>query len=136
MGVRSDLDSNFEYEIIDEFLDHYNMMVDSMETIIIDLSKPNMYNRSINELFRIFHNIKSASAYLKIEKMSRLSAFVEETLEQIRTNHESVNDETVTWLLGISDLYAAWKEDLKLDNELTHIKYSLLKIPDLEKQHK
>ncbi|MDD5157273.1 Hpt domain-containing protein [Sulfurimonas sp.] len=133
MGIRSDLDSNFDYEIVDEFLDHYGMMVESMETIIIDLSKPQMYDRSVNELFRIFHNIKSASSYLKIEQMSKLSAFVEELLEQIRTNHKSVNDETVTWLLSISDMFAIWKDDLKLNNELTHVKYSLLKLPDLEK---
>ena len=62
MGIRSELDANFDFEIVDEFLDHYSMMVDSMEVMIIDLSKPNMYVRSINELFRVFHNIKSASS--------------------------------------------------------------------------
>lgn len=133
MGIRSDLDSNFDYEIVDEFLDHYSMMVDYMEVMILDLKKPNKYERSINELFRVFHNIKSASGFLKIVQMSRLSAFVEDALEQIRTNHSSVNEETITWLLEISDMFAAWKDDLKLDNELTHIKYSLLKLPDLEK---
>lgn len=133
MGIRSDLDSNFDYEIVDEFLDHYSMMVDYMEVMILDLKKPNKYERSINELFRVFHNIKSASGFLKIAQMSRLSAFVEDALEQIRTNHSSVNEETITWLLEISDMFAAWKDDLKLDNELTHIKYSLLKLPDLEK---
>ena len=55
MGIRSDLDANFDYEIVDEFLDHYSMMVDSMEVMIIDLSKPNMYKRSTDELFRVFH---------------------------------------------------------------------------------
>ena len=134
MGIRSDLDSNFDYEIVDEFLDHYSMMVDSMEVMIIDLSRPNMYDQSINELFRVFHNIKSASGFLKIERMSKLSAFVEDALEQIRTKHESVNEETVNWLLNISDIFAQWNEDLRLDNELSHIKYSLLKLPDLERQ--
>ncbi|MDQ1244163.1 MAG: hypothetical protein QG565_503 [Campylobacterota bacterium] len=133
MGIRSDLDSNFDYEIVDEFLDHYSMMVDYMEVMILDLKKPNKYEQSVNELFRVFHNIKSASGFLKIAQMSRLSAFVEDALEQIRTNHSSVNEETITWLLEISDMFAAWKDDLKLDNELTHIKYSLLKLPDLEK---
>ncbi|QOY55130.1 Hpt domain-containing protein [Candidatus Sulfurimonas marisnigri] len=133
MGIRSDLDASFDYEIVDEFLDHYSMMVDNMETMIIDLSKPNMFEQSINELFRVFHNIKSASGYLKIEQMSKLSAFVEDSLEQIRTNHQSVNEETVNWLLRISDMYAQWNEDLKLNNSLSHIKYSLLKLPDLEK---
>lgn len=133
MGIRSDLDSNFDYEIVDEFLDHYSMMVDYMEVMILDLKKPNKYEQSVNELFRVFHNIKSASGFLKIAQMSRLSAFVEDALEQIRTNHSSVNEETITWLLEISDMFATWKDDLKLDNELTHIKYSLLKLPDLEK---
>ncbi|MBE0513565.1 Hpt domain-containing protein [Sulfurimonas sp.] len=132
MGVRSDLDSNFDYEIVDEFLDHYSMMVDFMESLIIDLSKPNMYERSVNELFRIFHNIKSASGYLKIAQMAKLAAFVEDTLEVIRTEHKSVNEETINWLLSISDMFAIWRDDLKHDNELSHIKYSLLKLPDLE----
>ncbi|PNV82939.1 MAG: chemotaxis protein CheA [Sulfurimonas sp.] len=132
MGVRSDLDSNFDYEIVDEFLDHYSMMVDYMESMIIDLSKPEMYDRTVNELFRVFHNIKSASGYLKITPMTKLSAFVEDTLDVIRTKHTSVNEETINWLLSISDMFAIWKDDLKQDKELTHIKYSLLKLPDLE----
>jgi len=133
MGVRSDLDANFDFEIVDEFLDHYSMMVDSMEVMIIDLSKPNMYERSINELFRVFHNIKSASTYLKIIPMSKLAAFVEDELEELRTKKPPVSQETIDWLLNISDMFATWHDDLKLDNDLSKIKYSLLKIPDLEK---
>jgi len=133
MGVRSDLDANFDFEIVDEFLDHYSMMVDSMEVMIIDLSKPNMYERSVNELFRVFHNIKSASGYLKIVPMAKLSAFVEDELEILRTKNPPVSEETTTWLLDISDMFAAWHDDLKLDKSLSKIRYSLLKIPDLEK---
>ena len=132
MGARSELDANFDYEIVDEFLDHYSMMVDNMEILILDLSKPNMFEQSINELFRVFHNIKSASGYLQIEQMKKLSAFVEDALEQLRTNHETVNEETVNWLLHISDMFAQWNEDFKLDNSLAHIKFSLLKLPDLD----
>ena len=133
MGVRSDLDANFDFEIVDEFLDHYSMMVDSMEIMIIDLSKPNMYQRSVDELFRVFHNIKSASGYLKILPMSKLSSFVEDELEALRKRKPPVSEETTTWLLAISDMFSMWHDDLKLDNELSKIKYSLLKIPDLEK---
>jgi len=133
MGIRSDLDANFDFEIVDEFLDHYSMMVDSMEVMIIDLQKPNMYERSINELFRVFHNIKSASGYLKIIPMNKLAAFVEDELEVLRKRNTPVNEETINWLLAISDMFATWQDDLKLDNNLSKIKYSLLKIPDLEK---
>jgi len=133
MGIRSDLDANFDYEIVDEFLDHYSMMVESMEVMIIDLSKPNMYVRSINELFRVFHNIKSASGYLKIVPMSKLASFVEDELETLRTKKPPVSEETTNWLLDVSDMFSSWQDDLKLDNPLTKIRYSLLKIPDLEK---
>ena len=133
MGIRSDLDANFDFEIVDEFLDHYSMMVESMEVMIIDLSKPNMYQRSINELFRVFHNIKSASGYLKIVPMTKLASFVEDELETLRTKEPPISEETTNWLLSISDMFTSWQDDLKLDNPLTKIRYSLLKIPDLEK---
>ena len=133
MGIRSDLEANFDYEIVDEFLDHYSMMVESMEVMIIDLTKPNMYKRSINELFRVFHNIKSASGYLQILPMNKLASFVEDALEDLRSNSASINQETVDWLLQISDMFAIWQDDLKQDSELSKIKFSLLKTPDLDK---
>ena len=132
MGIRSNLTSNFDYDIVDEFLDHYGMMIESMEVMIIDLSKPDMHTRSLNELFRVFHNIKSATGYLQVEQMSRLAAFVEENLEELRRIDKPVNDDVITWLLKISDMFAQWNDDLQNDNELSHIKYSLLKTPDLE----
>ena len=133
MGARSDLDSNFDFEIIDEFLDHYSIMMDSMEILILDLSKTDMHTRSLNELFRVFHNIKSASGFLKIEPMTRLATFVEEILEVLRRIDKPVNEDVVNWLLTVSDMFAAWNDDLKNDNELSRVKYSLLKTPDLEK---
>ena len=133
MGARSELEANFDYEIVDEFLDHYSMMVESMEVMIIDLSKPNMYARSVNELFRVFHNIKSASSYLKLTPTAKLAAFVEDELEVLRTKEPPITEETTNWLLDISDMFAAWQDDLKENNELSKIKFSLLKIPDLEK---
>lgn len=132
MGIRSDLDANFDFEIVDEFLDHYSMMIDSMEIMILDLSNDVMYRRSVDELFRVFHNIKSASGYLKIVPMQRLATLVEDELEKLRSMEPPVSQETITWLLNISDMFAKWHEDFKNDNNLSKIQYSLLKIPDLE----
>jgi len=131
MGIKSDLDSNFDFEIVDEFVDHYSMMVESMEVMIMDLEKPNKYERSVDELFRVFHNIKSASGYLKIVPMTKLSAFVEDVLEELRKTKELPNEDIVSWLLAISDMYAQWLDDIKLDNKLSHVTYSLLKTPYL-----
>ena len=133
MGIKSDLDANFDFEIVDEFLDHYSMMVDSMEVMILDLSKNNMQRRSIDELFRVFHNIKSASGYLQIKPMSRLATLVEDELEQLRSKDKRVNEETINWLLEVSDMFAQWHQDFKLDEKLTKVRFALLKIPDTEK---
>jgi two-component system chemotaxis sensor kinase CheA len=133
MGVRRDLEANFDFEIVDEFLDHYAMMVDVMEMLIIDLQNQERYERSVDELFRIFHNIKSASGFLQLEPMTRLATFVEDVLEQLRALDGPANEDVVNWMLEINDLFLSWQDDLKLDNSLTKIKFSLLKSPDLEK---
>jgi len=133
MGIKSELEANFDFEIVDEFLDHFSLMVDSMEVMIHDLSEPEMYHRSINELFRVFHNIKSASGYLKLTSMFRLASLVEDELDVLRNMDVPINEETSNWLFAISDMFAQWQEDFSLDNKLSKVKYSLLKIPDLEK---
>lgn len=134
MGVRSVLEANFDFEIIDEFLDHYAMMTEIMESLIIDLGNPERFHRSIEELFRIFHNIKSASGYLQIEPMVRLATFAEDALEQLRVRDAKVNEETITWLISVADMFMQWQEDLKMDNDLAKIHFSLLILPDMEKE--
>ncbi len=134
MGIRSVLEANFDFEIIDEFLDHYAMMTEIMESLIIDLGNPERFHRSIEELFRIFHNIKSASGYLQIDPMARLAAFVEDGLEQLRARDKQVNEETISWLISVADMFQQWQEDLKMDNELAKIHFSLLILPDMEKE--
>lgn len=132
MGVRRDLEDNFDYEIVDEFLDHYAMMVEVMEPLIIELGKEERYTHALEELFRIFHNIKSASGFLKIEPMVRLSTFIEDSLEKMRFQEGPANEEVVSWLVSVNDMYIQWQEDLKLDNTMTKITFSLLKLPDME----
>lgn len=132
MGIRSELETNFDFEIVDEFLDHYAMMVEIMEPLIVDLANAGRFPRSVDELFRIFHNIKSASGYLQIEPMTRLATLVEDALEQLRLRNVPANDETVTWLISVADIFMQWQEDLKMDNELSKVSFSLLILPDME----
>ncbi len=132
MGIRSYIEDNYDFDIVDEFLDHYNLMCESMETIVINISDEEMRERSIDELFRIIHNIKSASAYLKIISMNRLASVVEEELEDIRDLHKPVSQEAIDWLIKISDMFATWNDDFKQDNELSKVTYSLIKLPDME----
>lgn len=132
MGVRRDLEDNYDFEIVDEFLDHYAMMVEVMEPLIIELGKGERYSHALEELFRIFHNIKSASGFLKIEPMVRLSTFIEDSLDKMRYQEGPANEEVLNWLVAVNDMYIQWQEDLKLDNTMTKITFSLLKLPDME----
>ena len=127
MGTRRELEENFDFEIVDEFLEHFSMMVDIMEPLIVNLSKENKYKDDVNELFRIFHNLKSASSFLKLEPIIRLSTFVENALEILRNQNGPANEEVISWLLRISDMFEQWY------NDLSKIEFSLLKLPDLEK---
>ena len=133
MGIRTELEDNFDFEIVDEFLDHYSMMIEIMESLIVDLGSSDRYHRAIEELFRIFHNIKSASGYLQMTPMVRLATLAEDALEELRTRDLVVNDETITWLISVSDMFMQWQEDFKMDNELSKIHFSLLILPDMEK---
>jgi len=132
MGIRSHIEENYDFDIVDEFLDHFNLMTENMETIVINISNEELRERSIDELFRIIHNIKSASAYLEIVSMNRLASLVEEALEDLRNLHKPVSKEAIDWLIKISDMFAVWNDDFKQDNELSKITYTLLKLPDME----
>ena len=133
MGIRSDLEANFDFDIVDEFLDHYSLMVDSMEIMILDLNNPVICRRSVDELFRVFHNMKSASGYLQLKSMNKLSSYVEDILDILRSKEECASQETIDWLLNMSDMFSQWNDDFKEDRTLSNIKYSLLKLPDLDK---
>jgi len=132
MGVRHDLEVNFDYEVVDEFLDHYSIMVDMMEPLVVGLENKEIYSRNINELFRISHNIKSASAFLNIEIMNRFSIMVEDTLEFLRLCDGPASDETISWLLLCHDQFGRWNKNLEEDEKFDKINFKLMNIPEAE----
>ena len=64
--------------------------------------------------------------------MQKLASFVEHFLEDLKKHDKPVNDDTINWLLSISDMFATWQNDLQMDNDFTPIPFSLLKIPDID----
>jgi len=132
MGVRHDLEVNFDYEVVDEFLDHYSIMVYTMEPLVVGLAQKELYNQNINELFRISHNIKSASAFLNIEVMNRFSILVEDTLEFLRLGEGPASDEIISWLLLCHDQFERWNKNLEEDEKLDKINFKLMNIPEAE----
>jgi len=117
MGVYKRLEEEFDFDIIDEFMDHFEMMSEVMEPTIVSLSDTTDYTEKIEALFRIFHNLKSASGFLKLAVLNRLSAFAENVMEEARKSPGPASEEFTNWLLLVSDQYAKWYEDLSEDRE-------------------
>ncbi len=129
MGIRNRLERQFDYDIVDEFLDHFDVMTEVMEPTIISLENEGLREEKINELFRIFHNIKSASSFLKIDRLHLLSELAEETMERLRENPDAVSEETIDWLLLVSDQFRSWYTEISSDGELEDINPEILLVP-------
>ena len=115
MGVYKELEETFNYDIVDEFLDHFEMMCSAMEPTILHTRDPEFYKREIEELFRMLHNIKSATGFLRLETMHRTAGFVENLLEECRKLEGPATEELVNWLLLVSDQFNRWLDDLHKD---------------------
>ncbi len=130
MGVFTDLESQFDYEIVEEFFSHYSFMVESLEALIIDLDKEHLYTNNINEIFRIFHNIKSATAYLRITQINKVVVLGEEVLDECRYLKGEASEELINWLLLLSDQLKLYKDDFELNvKKLSLVNHNIIKVP-------
>lgn len=130
MGIRSDLETSYGFDIVEEFLDHLEVMCDDMEPQIILLLKKELRRQAVDELFRIFHNIKSASGFLQIARMKLVASLAEEELELVRSGAVDVSDELVDWLLVVSDQMRTWRKALEHDGILIDINPQIVDTPD------
>ncbi len=130
MGIFSDLEAEFDVEIVEEFFSHYSFMIEALEPLVIALEKEELYTNNINEIFRIFHNIKSSTGYLKLTSINKIVTLGEEMLEECRHLDGKASDELINWLLLLSDQLQLYKKDLQDDrDELSAINHNIIKIP-------
>ncbi len=130
MGVFTDLETEYDLEIVEEFLSHYSFMIEALEPLIIGLEKLELYKNNIDEIFRIFHNIKSSSGYLKIGEINKLVTLGEEVLEECRKVDGQASKELIDWLLLLSDQLQVYKEDLETNKkEMSKTNHNIIKIP-------
>ena len=130
MGVYQQLEGEFDYEIVEEFLAHFSVMVEHMDGLIITLKEPSRYKNNIDELFRMFHTIKSGSAYLRITPINKVVTLAEEILEECRNLDGAAGEELINWLLSITGQLQRYKEDLENDHEhFSKTDKALIKVP-------
>ncbi|NPA10714.1 MAG: hypothetical protein GXO62_00545 [Epsilonproteobacteria bacterium] len=125
MGVQDYLYSEFDPEIIEEFLMLWDMIEDNIDLLVDALYTD---KEVINDIFRIFHNLKSASAFLKLKRIQTFAHFVEGILEYYRDHHE-MDRELIDWLFKVSEQLHTWYSDINENKELSPINPEVLKIP-------
>jgi len=117
MGLFSQLEVDFDLEIVEDFISHYAIMCETMEPLIIGLEKKDQYESNIAELFRIFHNMKSAGGFLKLEPIIKLATLCEDVAEEARILEGPATDDFIDWLLLVSDQFDKYRTNIEEDDE-------------------
>lgn len=120
-GIVTKLQSEFDFEIIDEFITHFEVMQNSMEITILNLEKVEYYKNGVNELFRIFHNLKSSTSFLKLDDMHYLCVKTENSLSVARKLDGPASSAYVDWLLEVEDQFGLWLSEFQKDLPLSRI---------------
>lgn len=136
MGILTQIEIDFDLEIVEDFVAHYAIMCESMEALIISLGNESYYKDSVNDLFRIFHNIKSAAGFVQLDPILKLASLAEEVLEEARELDGPGSDEFIDWLLMVSDQFAKYRLDLEDDKDnFCMLEPLIIKLPaHIEKQ--
>ena len=117
MGLFSQLEIDFDLEIVEDFILHYGVMCETMEPLIVGLGNKNIYEKNVRDLFRVFHNMKSAAGFLKLNPIIKLSTLCEDVAEEARILDGPASDELIDWLLLTSDQFGRYRLDIEDDND-------------------
>jgi two-component system chemotaxis sensor kinase CheA len=130
MGMLKELEAKFDYDIVDEFMDHFEIMCNAMEPVINRVREEENIPECIEEIFRVAHNLKSAAGFLELQVLHKFATFIEDNLEHIRKRDTAFGEETIDWFYLISDQLNDWYEDLKNDaEEFRKIRIEIFDIP-------
>ena len=130
MGLLGELEGKFDFDIVDEFIDHFEIMCSALEPIIHRLDEGEDIPGCIEEIFRIAHNLKSASGFLELTVLHKFAEFIEDNLEKIRHRETKFAPATIDWFYLISDQLNDWYEDLTQDaEEFRKIRIEIFDIP-------
>jgi len=130
MGILTQLEVDFDIEIVEDFVSHYAIMCENMEPLIIGLNRIERYNDNIGELFRIFHNMKSAAGFLKLEPIIKLAVLCEDVVEEARILHGPASESFIDWLLLVSDQFERYRKDVENNADFfTVLNPLIIKIP-------
>ncbi|MEO1927766.1 MAG: Hpt domain-containing protein [Nautiliaceae bacterium] len=124
MGISDYLYSEFDSDIVEEFLMLLDVLEDNMDLTIESLYQD---SESLNDLFRMFHNLKSASGFLKLKRIQIFAHFVEDILQEARDKNK-ITEELIDWLFKVSNQFHIWYRNITNNEELAPLQKEIFKI--------
>ncbi|WP_340136991.1 Hpt domain-containing protein [Campylobacter hyointestinalis] len=124
VGILKQLETDYDLDIVEDFLTHFDFMSSSLDPLIINLSKKEVCSGNLDEIFRIFHNIKSAAGFLKLEPLIKLATLCENILYEAKNQKDEnseASDEFIDWLLLVADQVETYRADIENDELYFHI---------------
>ncbi|WP_456480664.1 Hpt domain-containing protein [Nautilia sp.] len=128
MGIQDRLYNEFDSSVVEEFLMMLDIVEDSLDMAIERLYTD--YDGAVNDLFRMFHNLKSATGFLKIKRISNFAHFVEDVLEKAREKSEAGED-LIDWLFRVADQFHEWYANIDSNEELAPLHPDIFKVPKI-----
>jgi two-component system chemotaxis sensor kinase CheA len=124
VGISDYLYSEFDSDIVEEFLMLLDVLEDNMDLTIESLYQD---SESLNDLFRMFHNLKSASGFLKLKRIQIFAHFVEDILQEARDKNK-ITEELIDWLFKVSNQFHIWYRNITNNEELAPLQKEIFKI--------
>ncbi|MDD3342689.1 MAG: Hpt domain-containing protein [Sulfurospirillaceae bacterium] len=132
MGILAQLEVDFDIEIVEDFISHYAIMCENMEPLVIGLNRQERYEENMGELFRIFHNMKSAAGFLKLDPIIKLAVLCEDVAEEARGLKGPASEEFIDWLLFVSDQFDRYRKDVENDADyFSMLNPLIIKVPHM-----
>lgn len=118
MGLLKQLEADYDLDIIEDYLTHFGVMNGLLDKLIVNLGRNDEFDASSYELNRIFHNIKTASQYLELTPVVKLTTLAEDITAKLKSKRgagATASNELIDWLLLVADQMQGYLDDIEND---------------------
>lgn len=118
MGLLKELEADYDLDIIEDYLTHFGVMNGLLDKLIVNLGRNDKFDASSYELNRIFHNIKTASQYLELTPVVKLTTLAEDITAKLKSKRgigATASNELIDWLLLVADQMQGYLDDIEND---------------------
>lgn len=108
------MSSSFDQEILEGFCDEANDLLVRWESLCLEMKK-NVTSDSIQELFRIAHNLKGGSRAVGLVQIGDFIHHVEDEITKFRDGAVQINDPILTGLFEVQGLMVEWIKQVRTE---------------------